>query len=266
MLTIHKTTDYQIFDNTCLNRTLKPAKHKRLLASMKKYGFQWWHPIVCRKSGRLLLVIGGQHRLQFAKELGLPVYYVILTERDATKLPSIPEGEATNVPWDIRDYAESNAAQGKESYQHLLEFCSQYELPVSYAASILSGSMQFGGVKDSYVNGDFEVTDLTFAKSIASIWLTIRRIDPSVTSGNLMQALAAICRVDGFDVERMTSKIERHKHLLERQVSKDYYLKLLERIYNNRVPAESQFPLAFQAQQVMKTRQLKNLRQNTLKA
>ena len=70
------TRDYDFFEMHNLNRPLHDDP--LLLASMKKYGFMPSQPLQCvRNGGTKLKVIRGHHRLNYAKQLGLPVWYIV---------------------------------------------------------------------------------------------------------------------------------------------------------------------------------------------
>jgi hypothetical protein len=74
---IRCTRDYAIFVRDMENRRLRTSEHKKLRQSMEKYGFLPCYPIVVKRDdvGRLH-VKEGNHRLAFARELALCVYFV----------------------------------------------------------------------------------------------------------------------------------------------------------------------------------------------
>jgi ParB-like chromosome segregation protein Spo0J len=78
MKKIVNTRNYRLFErDSGENRPLDIKKHKKLMESMKKYGFLEVFPVVVtRNGGDKLIVKDGQHRIAIAEALGLPVYYV----------------------------------------------------------------------------------------------------------------------------------------------------------------------------------------------
>jgi len=75
---IYSTTDYAMFELNPIRRELHTDR--KLLASMKKYGFLppcFIHVYRAEKGSRKLRVVSGHHRLAYAQQLGLPVYFMI---------------------------------------------------------------------------------------------------------------------------------------------------------------------------------------------
>jgi hypothetical protein len=129
---LESTKDYELFKLSKLSRPLH--KDKVLLRSMQKYGFLPSCPIHCVETGNgKLKVIQGQHRLHYAKKLGLPVYYVIDDSN-----PDLSDLEAVRQKWELIDFAEAYANSGNKNYIKLLAFKKKYRLPLGAAASLLS--------------------------------------------------------------------------------------------------------------------------------
>ncbi len=70
---IRCTKDYRIFHrHSDENRPLNLKWHKRLVESMKEYGFIRAYPIICfRDKDKRLIIKDGQHRAVIAEMLGL---------------------------------------------------------------------------------------------------------------------------------------------------------------------------------------------------
>lgn len=94
-LKVQVTKNYRLFVRSADNRDTDLKKHRKLIKSMKLYGFLSWFPIVCVRGEKgELIVKDGQHRLQIAESMGLPVYWTeaaedfdIATERRITPRP-----------------------------------------------------------------------------------------------------------------------------------------------------------------------------------
>ncbi len=125
------TKDYELFELSEFSRPLH--RNKVLLDSMQKYGFLPGCAIHCVQNGNgKLTVIQGQHRLHYAKKLGLPVWYII--DDTCTDIYCL---EAVRQNWSLTDFAEARANAGDKNYIKLLAFQKKHGIPLGAAASLL---------------------------------------------------------------------------------------------------------------------------------
>lgn len=222
------TKNYRLFERSPDNRILNEPKHKRLRKSMEEYGFIPAYPIVCIRNGdKHLVVRDGQHRLVFAESLGLSVYYMVVeTDFDISRVNN------TQVVWTPRNHAETFAAQGKGEYQAGLEFADRYHLPVATAFALLAGTACFHNVSQTFYDGTFKTKDRDWAEAVGSIYSHISSIAPRLRNARLIEACMAICRVHGFDVQRLIGGAERCREKLVPYATRDAYLDMLEAVYN----------------------------------
>jgi hypothetical protein len=222
------TKNYRLFERNSENRALKPKEHKRLLASMKRYGFLACFPIVCSRNGQKRLVVKeGQHRLAFAEELGLPVYYVVEdVDFDIAVI------NCTAKVWGLRDYAEKYAANNVAAYQEGLEFAESHRLPIGTAFALLGGTTSISNMQSAFIDGTFKVKDREWADVVASVYCTMVALAPRTRSVRFVEACMAICRVVKFDPNRMIRCAERCREKLVPYSTRDAYLDMLEEVYN----------------------------------
>jgi hypothetical protein len=222
------TTNYRLFGRSAENRPLNLNKHKRLFASMQKYGFLPCYPIIVYRDGKgRWIVKEGQHRLAIAESLGLEVYYVeTKVDFDVALVNSTPKC------WELRDYAQKHAANGSESYQRGLEFAEQYGVPVGRAFSLLAGTTTFANIEDAFMDGSFKVKDEKWASQVASIFAPLASMQPALKSARFLEACMAVCRVKSFDKDRLLRGAQRCREKLVAYATKEAYLDMLEVIYN----------------------------------
>src|SRR5688572_23722336 len=171
---INVTKDYRLFRRSAENRKLNPKKHKRLLESMKKYGFLSCFPIVCsRDNNGKLIVKDGQHRLALAETLGLPVHWV-----EESVDFDVAIINCTSRIWGLRDFAEKWAANGKTAYADGLEFAESNGLPIGTAFALLGGSTKYSNIQEAFVEGKFKVKDLKWANAVAALYVPIVKMQP----------------------------------------------------------------------------------------
>jgi hypothetical protein len=225
---IMSTKNYRLFGRSGDNRDLDLKKHRSLYESMKKYGFLSSFPIVCvRDATKHLVVKDGQHRLAFAEELGLPVWYVVAdTDFDVAEINSTPK------TWTLYDYARKFAANGLTAYHDGLEFVEIHRLPIGTAFALLAGNTCFTNVRNEFVSGAFVIKDRQWADDVASLYSKMVHTSSNVKSVRFMEACMAVCRVSDFDHDRMVRGAVRCRDKLVSYSTRDAYLDMLEEIYN----------------------------------
>jgi len=225
---VNCTRDYRLFERSPDNRAVDLKKHKRLRASMKKYGWIPSFPMTCIRNGSARLVVkDGQHRLALAEELGIPVWWM---ETDIDFCVS--EINTTSVGWKLRDHAEKHRDNGLEEYEKGLKFADTYGLSVGVAFALLAGTTSFGNVQPEFLDGTFKTKDVEWAEAVGALYSALCGLSKSVKNMRLMEACMAVCRVKGFDPNRLYSGAERCREKLVSYSTREAYLDLLETIYN----------------------------------
>lgn len=222
------TKNYRLFNRSDENRQLNIPKHKKLRASMKKYGFLACFPVGCiRDMFGKLVVKDGQHRLAIAEELGLAVPYVVVSvDFDVAEINDTPK------TWAMRDYAEKHSANGIEAYRDGLEYCDIHKIPVGLGFSLLAGTASFSNVVDSFKDGTFEIKDRAYADAVASLYSRLCDLSPDVRNCQLVAALMSVCRVPEFDHNRLMKGASQCREKLVAYSTRDGYMDMLEDIYN----------------------------------
>jgi len=225
---IQTTKDYRLFQrHSNENRCLNMKKHKKLMESMKLYGFLACFPIVVCEDNSVLVIKDGQHRHMIAESLGLPIHYVIVKEDFDIAIVN-----SAAKTWQLIDYAEKHAANGKNDYREGLDFSQTHGLPIGTAFSLLAGTTSFGNFQAAFIDGNFKVKDRKWAESVASLYGPMSGLSPSLRNARFTEACMAVCRTDGFDLRRMLRCAERCRELLVSYSTKDAYLEMLEKVYN----------------------------------
>lgn len=250
---IFSTTNYRLFDRQDgENRTLNPKSHTNLCESMRRWGFLPSHPIIVKKAGRgKFFIRDGQHRAYFAESLGIPIYYVI-EEADF----DIGLVNAAQTPWKLPDFAKKYADSGSQDYQELLVFMDEYKLPIGSSVNLLSGIAGFSNVRDSFVSGKFKIADAGIAYKAAELINRLCAICPSLKRHSFYTAIAAVCRVPGFDGSRLVhNATERCREKLVPYAQKKAILQMLDEVYNFGQRNGKVFPLKHHATMIDRERE-----------
>ena len=252
--TLYKTTDYDMFDLISWNRSIKfnRPESKKLFRSMKQFGFLPSHPIMVRRSeSGSLIVFDGQHRLYFARQLGLPVYFVI----DDSGI-SIPEHQQTNRKWDFGEHFERWQTEGISDYKEVIDFANRYKITIGQAAGILAGTATSSNVRHAVENGTYRIKTRDIAYSTANLFRKAKSISNVTNNSGLIFAIYACHFVDYFDANQLFEQIERNPSMLVNCDGRDGFLEVLQEIYNHRKRVK--MPLAFDAKQAMEKRNVIN--------
>jgi hypothetical protein len=226
---ISVTKNYRLFErHSTENRPTDLKKHKKLLESMKLYGFLSEFPvIVIRDKAGNMIVKDGQHRLMIAEMLGLPVYYI-----EAETDFDIAIVNSTSKVWVLRDYAEKFAANGLTDYAEGLQFAGQHGLPIGTTFALLAGTTTFGNCQDAFVSGEWRVKDLDWANDVASIYGPLVKMNADVRNARFIEACMSVCRVKEFKPARLIANSQRCREKLQAYSTREAYLDMLEAVYN----------------------------------
>jgi len=245
---IQATKNYKLFKrHDDENRPLNVATRRKLMQSMKLYGFLKCYPIICyRTKAGQLVVKDGQHRLAIAEELGLTVYWIEdASDFDVAIVNSAMKG------WTNKDYALKWAANGVESYAKMLEFAERFDIAVQHAVALLSGTTVFTNVRDAFIGGTFKIKDQKWAEAVASLYSQIGQICPRIKDQFFMLACMAVCRIEDFDHGRLIVQAEKCREKLLKYGTRDGYLGMIEEVYNY---GRRRVPVTIPAQNAMRER------------
>lgn len=163
---IKRTTNYSKFNLSSTNREINEAHVRDLVSSISETNLLPHNPIVVNADYE---VIDGQHRLEAAKRLGLEIFYTVAPKTSIRDTRLI---NRTNRPWNLRNYLESYAKEGKPDYIALLRFCDKYGLPVSTGIEVCCGD--YDGSKSRQLRlGKLNLGNMVEADNTAKILVTL---------------------------------------------------------------------------------------------
>jgi len=162
-MTIKSTRDYSLFKSIKGNRDLNKSHVRRLqlIFGDRPQKLQWV-PILVNENHE---VIDGQHRLEAAKKLEIPVYYRVikgLTLEDCQALNS------NSKMWTPTDYARAFCENGVDSYCKYLEFKKKWYLNHDVVMRYLALDTPI--TVQSFKEGYLEVPSITKSNRYAK-WL-----------------------------------------------------------------------------------------------
>lgn len=151
---VYKTSNYSWFKKFDWNRKTEDIHIRRLIQSYEEIG-QIPIPIVVTSEGQ---IIDGQHRFEAAKEVGLPIYYIIndnITAEQCEKLNII------SSKWKVADKIHSRAERGNINYVRLEALVNSYKnFSPNLIAAVASHITVSGGAITGKINaGTIEISE-----------------------------------------------------------------------------------------------------------
>lgn len=241
--------EYSRFIPNACNRPANPAHIRQIADSMKVFGFIETYPVVVRKVGERLAILDGQHRFYAAQQLGHPIHYVVTeSDIDAAKL------NETQKPWNPRDYAGSFAQQGSVEYQTLINFAERHGLPLTAAATLLTGKQ--GTAREDLRSGKLTIPSRSAAEFVAAISKAVGDAGAKFARHGLcLRALRLIVDIPVFSMRQMVDRIAAHPSLLKPQVNRDGYVEMFDAVYNYRTRESDRLPIAQMAAELLRQMQ-----------
>lgn len=234
----YQTTDYSLFHLLPENRAVNRQQVRKLVAQISRKNLLHIKPLDMTAD---LGVIDGQHRLEAARELGLPVYYRIGEQLDEEDIAIL---NATSKNWTGTDYLHHWSVKGTPAYQTLAAFMQRHPvLSFSNAKMMLSGLGEGGGKADIFRNGKWQVGPEEKAEATA---LLIERVANEVPSfkqaahtGFVAMVYHCVARVEGFDPKEFMRKILANPRALVPCSGHKQWLTMFGEIYNHGTRAEN---------------------------
>lgn len=233
------TTDYNIFNHVYGNRNINKLHVKRLSESFKeKYLVS---PIIVNEKYQ---IIDGQHRFLAAKELGLPIRYLMVNGYGLREVQIL---NVNSKNWLKRDYLNAYCDLGYDAYLKMKTFMLDFpDFGILGAEILLTKNTKganntefemFEGKKrgrDSFQEGNLVIRDLDLAYAWAKRIMQIKPFFAYYNHVPFIAAMIMLFKNKNYDHNLMMHKIDKHNHLLKHQKDQVEYVKHLEEIYNYR--------------------------------
>lgn len=225
---IHKTEDYSIFKKLKGNRPIHPRNVKDLIDMLKKNNRLKYFPIMVNEN---MEVCDGQHRLEAAKELGLPIYYQIDPDADIATTRDV---NTVGIMWSLEDFLNNFLVEGLKDYQLLSAFWhnNKQMLTLSQAIFMWSGNSQ--GKQNKFKTGELHFGDIVTRKKAMEFLNQITQINAkAVKNTHLQRAIYFMCNIKSINMVKVQEVFGRYPQILE-YLPNDYWkiLQMIEERYN----------------------------------
>jgi len=220
------TTDYGIFKDFTSNRELNTGHLKSLTEAIRKRNLLHVNPIIVTKE---MKVIDGQHRLEAAKNLSAPIYYIEadLTRQDISKLNSHQKN------WNMMDYLNFYQIEGHQGFIDFVKFYNHHRKFKISSLLILTNSERRRNLKE-LKEGILMVDSLPEAEEVCQFCeeLSNKYDYDFVFDSRFSPAVRMVMDAEGFNIDILKEKIKAAPRNLVRCHTFKEYAKMLEEIYN----------------------------------
>ena len=251
---IYNTIEYDNFKYLGENRQVSKKHAECLAASIQLNNMLHVNPIIVNNS---MFVIDGQHRLEAAKILNLPIYYTVIDDCKNNNALFLLQ---TSKTWTITDfveyYANSNPDYKIFAY-HKEKYRITYDSLASIYALFTSSKIRTGifSIKKKLKAGIFKLDaiDLVSAENAMQRYLEFkefcigRKIRPAAIHTSTPAALGFCCFAGFYNIDwdRFQNNLEERWHTLKPGKSYREHVKTYVEIYNHSVTRKKKM-LAYQ--------------------
>jgi hypothetical protein len=237
---IFQTKDYSAFKILKANRAIN-----RIAVEQLKKSFQQAYLISPITVNEEYEIIDGQHRFTAAKELGLPINFIVA---EGYSLDEIQKLNTNTRPWGKKEYLHSYSESGYPEYQKMVKFMKDFpDFSMSTAEAILTNNSK--GINNKrqitlnngskvriklFQSGLFEVDDLNLAYENAKKIMQIKPYYDGYFRTKFAAAMIRVFRNPEYDHEQMIARFEANPGMMEDRNNIDQYLILIEDLYNYR--------------------------------
>lgn len=244
--TVYLTYDYDKFKLMGDNRRLNLLHVRRLIESFNQKHLV--SPIIINEKWE---VIDGQHRLAASKEVGVPIYYVIIPKYGIKEVQILNTNQKN---WQKIDYLHSYCAEGRNPYLVFKKFMDDFpELGMQPAERILTG---VGTMKKNiekrqmrmkyFEEGALNIPDINYSYSIAKKLMDIKPFFSHYNNGIFVSALVPLFKSKSYNHKEMLHKLSNCPIKLEKCADVEQYRKLIEDIYNYKRQKENKVSFRYE--------------------
>ena len=228
--TVMKTNDYSKFGTLEGNRQLNELHLKRLRSSVMTKNLLFANPILVNEKFE---IIDGQHRFTVCKDLGLPIYYLLV---DSFGLEEVQTLNANGKNWKIEDYIDGYCDMGLSEYCYFKSEMKRTGLSLSVLIALLT-----------FNNGDtmieVKIGKLKLPNKkrgvIISEWIKDwSKWYSGADRRTFVIALVQLYNTKGYNHEKMIQKLQYQSAKIVDCTTSKTYLALLEEVYNFRERGE----------------------------
>lgn len=220
---VHKTNDYSQFNQLDGNRELNIMHRNRLIKSIKHnplFMLIWVN--------EKYEVIDGQHRLSIAKELDIPIHYIVINGYGLREV-QILNSNVKN--WNAEDYLKGYCDLGYKDYITFRKFKNDYDFNITACYNLLGSGGNGDSIK-AFHSGDFKVVDYFKSCDYANKINKLKPLYDGYKRLSFVIAMVQLMKNENFNYNEFYSKLSQQRHKMYDCNTEAQYRELIEEIYN----------------------------------
>lgn len=218
------TYNYDIFKFMEGNRNVNVMHLNRMKSSLDKK--QLPIPLIVTTN---MEIFEGQHRYMACREMGLPIYYIIvegLTLNDAISINTVSK------KWSAEDYFQHYLALGKPEYIKLKQFMDETGLSLHNARTFLDNVSAKGSKQQTrFYNGEFKIDDYNKSMRMFKQHLDYAKC-PAFNKAACKLAIIKVMNHPLYEHDRMILKLDQLAYKITNRVTTADYLLAFSEVYN----------------------------------
>jgi hypothetical protein len=222
---IYSTNNYSLFKSIDGNRVLNELHLKRLKKSIEKnYLFT---VITVNESYE---IIDGQHRFEAAKELKMPINYIVCPGYGLNEVHILNQNSKT---WSAEDYLTGYCDLGYKDYLNFKRFKDKYHFGFNETMAMLAGTITSGGEQNmQFKKGEYKVTHWQQANEYANRIWQLKNLYDGFLRRSFIYAMLELFDNSEFDFNEFLHKLTLVPRALTHCADRKHYIELIEEIYN----------------------------------
>lgn len=228
---MQSTTNYDMFKFREDNRTkIDPSLVRTLVRSIQSRNLLEYKPIIVNENYEIM---DGQHRTLAAKELGVPIFYVMEKQFTVQDMLALQ----TQKSWTTPDIVNAYAKNGYVEYQKLIDFSKASGLPLTVILGLFNGRKKT--TKNLLKSGEYtfipdrsNMMYLDYCKDITNY--IISEISPNAftKSTRFWRSLSNIVKHPSYNHEKMMKNLSQLIVKVSAKADYEGYLDMFVKIHN----------------------------------
>ena len=223
---VQVTKDYGLFKTIDGNRDVNELHLKRLTTSMQEKHLI--SPIIVNEKHE---IIDGQHRFNAARELELPVYFIIIPGYGLSDVQRLNQNSKN---WTVNDFLDGYCNVGNENYIKFRQFVDEYDFSVSLSLGLVINYPPGQNIWNHFRDGNFKFEDYFGATERADKITALKAYTDLYNTRNFVYAMINLLKNPKFELTTFMQKLSYQPGALVPCTTMTAYITLIEEIYNYR--------------------------------
>ena len=232
---MEKTNDYAQFKKFPGNAPLSIDHLNELIEAIQKRNLLEARPILINKN---MEVVDGQHRLEAAKRLGLPIFYIRLEDLGVEDIATLNSNQRN---WRMEHYLHLHCDHLKSKhYIDFKEWMTINKFSFGQAISFFIEETSINECRKKFKDGlfVFDKKYISIAENYKVLYNkiigTTKGITRHWTQQNFIRAFLVFSTNEEIEMKRFFEQMDKYPFLMAPRSTKQTYLELFYEVYNYR--------------------------------